>query len=54
VFLKAIDRFESSTFQRDVFIKYIKSLGGMIRPEVKGRIRISAGQEIDFALKKAA
>lgn len=54
VFLKAIDRFESSTFQRDVFIQYIKSLGGMIRPEVKGRIRISAGQEVDFALKKAA
>ena len=40
VFLKAIDRFESSMFQRDVLIEYIKSLGGRIRPEVKGRIKV--------------
>ena len=54
VFLKAVDRFESSTFQRDIFIKYIKSLGGTIRPEVKGRIKIRTEQEVNFKLKKAA
>jgi len=46
VFLKAIDRFESSMFQRDVLIEYIKSLGGRIRPEVKGRIKVSTDQEV--------
>ena len=40
IFLKAIDRFGSSTFQRDVFIKYIKSLDGTIRPEIKKRIKV--------------
>ena len=40
VFLKAIDRFDSSMFQRDVFIEYIKYLGPSIRPEVKRRIKV--------------
>jgi 5'-nucleotidase / UDP-sugar diphosphatase len=54
VFLKAINRFESSMFQRDVFIKYIKSLGGTIRPDVKERIKVGVDQEIYFQYKRAA
>lgn len=40
VFLKALDRFDSSTFQRDILVEYIKHLGGNIKPEVKGRITV--------------
>jgi len=54
VFLKAIDRFEFSMFQRDVFIEDIKFLGGMIRPEVKGRIKVGGDQEVSFQYKRAA
>ena len=40
VFLKAVDRFNSSTFQRNILVEYIKHLGGNIKPEVKGRITV--------------
>jgi len=40
VFLKALDRFDSSTFQRDILVEYIKHLGGNIKPEVKGRVTV--------------
>jgi len=40
VLLKAVDRFDSSTFQRNILVEYIKHLGGNIRPEVKGRITV--------------
>ena len=39
--LKAIDPFDSSIFQRDVLIAYIKHLGGNLVPKVKGRITIN-------------
>ena len=40
VFLKAVDRFDSSTFQKNILVEYIKHLGGNIKPEVKGRITV--------------
>lgn len=39
-FLRAFDSFDSSMFQRNVLIEYIRHLGGIIRPDVKGRIKI--------------
>ena len=50
VFLKAVDRFDSSTFQRDILVEYIKHLGGDIRPQVKGRITVIS-QSKDAAIK---
>ena len=40
VFLEAVDPFDSSIFQRDALIAYIKHLGGNIVPEVKKRITL--------------
>jgi 5'-nucleotidase/UDP-sugar diphosphatase len=51
VFLKAADRFDSSTFQRDILVEYIKHLGGDIRPEIKGRITV-IDQSKDTAVKQ--
>jgi len=45
VFLEGFDRFDSSTPQRDILVEYIKHLGGRIKPEVKGRIRVISGPE---------
>ncbi len=38
-FLKAIDRYDTSVFQRDSCIEYLIQLGGKIKPELKNRIR---------------
>jgi len=38
---KAIDRFDSSTFQRDALIAYMEHLGGKLVPKVKGRIKFA-------------
>ncbi len=54
MFLKAVDRFESSMIQRDVLIEYIKSLGGTIRPEVKRRIKVGVDQGVYVRFKRAA
>ena len=40
IFLKAVDRFNSSTFQRNILAEYIKHLGGNIKPGDNGRITI--------------
>jgi len=40
-FLKTTDPFDSSTFQNDALIAYIKHLGGNLVPKVKGRITIN-------------
>jgi len=45
VFLDGFDRFNSSTPQRDVLVDYIKHLGGRIRPEIQGRIKVISGPE---------
>ena len=40
IFLKALDIYDSSMFQRDVLIEYIEHLGGKIKPQTFGRIQI--------------
>lgn len=40
VFIKAIDKYDTSVFTRDALIDYIIFLGGKIKPEKKGRIKI--------------
>ena len=40
VFLKAVNRFDSSTFQKEILVEYIKHLGGNIKPEVKRRMTV--------------
>jgi 5'-nucleotidase / UDP-sugar diphosphatase len=40
-FLQAVDQFDSSIFQRDALIAYIKHLGGTLVPKVNGRITIT-------------
>lgn len=45
IFLKGFDRFDSETPQRNILVEYIKHLGGRIKPEVKGRIRVISGPE---------
>lgn len=39
-FLQAVDQFDSSIFQRDALIAYIRHLGGNLVPKVNGRITI--------------
>ncbi|MFH1123267.1 MAG: 5'-nucleotidase C-terminal domain-containing protein [Pseudomonadota bacterium] len=39
MFLKALHKYDSSVFQRDVLVQYIKSLGRRIEPAIHGRIR---------------
>lgn len=52
--LKAVDRYDTSRFQRDVLIDYIKSLGMSLKPRVHGRLKISRTRESLILLKRAA
>ena len=54
IFLEAVDRYDTSRFQRDVLIDYIQSLGGRIRPLVYERITITGTGESGLLLKRAA
>ncbi len=54
VLLKAIDRYDSSRFQRDVLIDYIRHLGGQINPETRQRITILGDQKAQALWKLAA
>jgi len=54
IFLNAVGRYDTSMFQRDVFIQYIKYLGGMIKPKARGRIGIIFSQRIFRQFKLAA
>ena len=54
IFLEAVDRYDTSRFQRDVLIEYIKSLGMNLKPKVHGRLEISRTGEGLFLLKRAA
>lgn len=38
-FVNAIERYDTSVFQRDTWIEYIIHLGGRIKPELKNRIK---------------
>jgi 5'-nucleotidase/UDP-sugar diphosphatase len=40
-FLRAVDRFDSSIFQRDALVAYIKHLGGNLVPKTNSRITIT-------------
>jgi 5'-nucleotidase/UDP-sugar diphosphatase len=40
MFTNSIDLYDTSLMQRDAFIEYIIALGGVITPEVKGRITV--------------
>jgi len=53
-FLSATERYDSSVFQRDVFIGYLQSLGGRIKPTVEGRITVSGEPKRLSWLKWAA
>lgn len=44
IFLRALDRYDTSVFQRDALSDYIKTLKKKLTPEVKRRIEISASQ----------
>ena len=52
--LNAIDKYESSRFQRDVLIDYIRHVGGRIRPESRQRITIVGDQKAQALGKLAA
>lgn len=52
--LKAVDRYDTSRFQRDVLIDYIKSLGISLKPRIHGRLKISRTRESLLLLKRAA
>ena len=54
IFLNAVDRYDTSMFQRDVFVQYIKHLGGMIKPKVRGRIGVITSQKLYIPLQLAA
>ncbi|MFH1490906.1 MAG: 5'-nucleotidase C-terminal domain-containing protein [Pseudomonadota bacterium] len=41
VFLRALDRYDTSRFQRDVVISYIKHLGGRVSPMTEERIIVT-------------
>ena len=55
-FLKAVEKYDTSVFQRDALISYLMNLGGSIKPEVKSRILIIGSKvaEILLTLKLAA
>ena len=54
IFLKAIDAYDSSMFQRDVLIEYIEYLGGRIKPQTLDRIQILDKGEQAELLREAA
>jgi 2',3'-cyclic-nucleotide 2'-phosphodiesterase (5'-nucleotidase family) len=45
MFLNAVDRYDSSSFLRDVFADYLKHLGGVLTPAVGRRITVITNQE---------
>ena len=45
MFLKAVERYDSSRFLRDVFADYLKHLGGVITPVVGRRITVITNHE---------
>ena len=53
ILLKAMDAYDSAMFQRDVLIEYIEHLGGRIKPQTFGRIKI-IGKEGRFELLREA
>jgi 5'-nucleotidase/UDP-sugar diphosphatase len=54
ILMKASDRYDSSRFQRDVLVDYVRHLGGQIRPETRQRITILGDRKARLAWKLAA
>ena len=55
IFKKAIDRYDTSAFQRDALIEYIIKLGGTLKPEPKERIKLLMQKaEADVIMDRAA
>jgi 5'-nucleotidase/UDP-sugar diphosphatase len=47
ILLEALDRYDTSTFQRDVLVEYITNFRKTLTPEIEGRIEISKTWNID-------
>ena len=54
ILLKAMDAYDSSMFQRDVLAEYIEHLGGRIKPQTFGRIKIIGKEGCLELLREAA
>ncbi|MBN2125691.1 MAG: 5'-nucleotidase C-terminal domain-containing protein [Deltaproteobacteria bacterium] len=54
MFQNALERYETSMFQRDVLIEYIRFIGGVIRPGSGDRIRIKGAGHAVMELDRAA
>jgi 5'-nucleotidase/UDP-sugar diphosphatase len=54
MFRNAIDKYESSRFQRDVLIDYIRHVGGQVRPETRQRITIISDRKAHVLWRLAA
>jgi 5'-nucleotidase/UDP-sugar diphosphatase len=52
--LNALDKYESSMYLRDVVIKYIKHLGGTIKPHISGRINFIDKRTQSESMQEAA
>ncbi len=48
IFLEALDRYETSTFQRDALIEYIATVMRRVKPALEGRIQMSANTSLPF------
>jgi 5'-nucleotidase/UDP-sugar diphosphatase len=53
VFLQALEKYDSATFQQPVLIEYIKSLGGRIKPKTEGRISLLS-ERLSYTLMRLA
>lgn len=54
MFLNAVDRYDSSSFLRDVFADYLKHLGGVITPSVGNRITVIENSQAYLPWRLAA
>jgi 5'-nucleotidase/UDP-sugar diphosphatase len=54
MFLNAVDRYDSSSFLRDVFADYLKHLGGVIAPAVGRRITVITNHQAYLPWEAAA
>jgi 5'-nucleotidase/UDP-sugar diphosphatase len=48
ILLEALDRYDTSTFQRDALIEYIATVMRRVKPELEGRIQMSANTSLPF------
>ncbi len=51
-FVKAIERYDTSMFQRDACIEYLIQLGGKIKPELKKRIKFIQSPPVSLLKKE--